>query len=77
MSTKKEFGDFQTPDDLAARTTALVVQLYGIPDLVVEPTAGLAAFLKASVQQWGNGPCYVLRRVRDQRRVCQPSGGLS
>ena len=53
MSAKKEFGDFQTPDDLAAKATALAADIFGTPNLVVEPTAGLGAFLKASVNQWG------------------------
>jgi len=58
MSTKKEFGDFQTPEVLAARAVALVSQLYGDPDLVIEPTAGLGAFLKASVDHWGSKARY-------------------
>jgi len=53
MSIKKEFGDFQTPQGLATRSVALVAQIFGTPDLVVEPTAGLGAFLKASATQWG------------------------
>lgn len=47
MSAQKEFGDFQTPESLATRVIALVAELYGTPDLVIEPTAGLGAFLKA------------------------------
>ena len=53
MSIKKEFGDFQTPDNLAQKVTSLVADIFGTPDLVVEPTAGLGAFLAASVDQWG------------------------
>jgi len=58
MSQKKEFGDFQTPADLAARVVRLVGGLYGIPDYVVEPTAGLGAFLKASSRFWGDSSEY-------------------
>ncbi len=58
MSRKKEFGDFQTPDDLAARATALVAETFGTPDIVVEPTAGIGAFLKAAMQQWGRNCRY-------------------
>ncbi|MGQ4810351.1 hypothetical protein NKDENANG_03809 [Candidatus Entotheonellaceae bacterium PAL068K] len=54
MSAKKEFGDFQTPDDLATKATTLLADIFGTPDVVVEPTAGLGAFLKASVNQWGH-----------------------
>jgi len=53
MSAKKEYGDFQTPEGLARRSVALVAQIFGTPDLVVEPTAGLGAFLKVSALQWG------------------------
>lgn len=58
MSTTKEFGDFQTPVELANRAVALVAHVFGSPDLVVEPTAGLGAFLKASVNRWGQGCRY-------------------
>lgn len=58
MSLKKEFGDFQTPDDLASEVIALVNNIFGRPELVVEPTAGLGSFLKASVSRWGNNCQY-------------------
>ena len=58
MSSKKEFGDFQTPEVLARKVTGLVAGIVGTPDIVVEPTAGLGAFLKASVHQWGSDPRY-------------------
>src|SRR6266498_893542 len=54
MSDKKEFGDFQTPESLATRSVALVAEIFGTPDLVIEPTAGLGAFLKASAMRWGH-----------------------
>lgn len=53
MNAKKEFGDFQTPESLATRAVALVDQIFGTPNLVIEPTAGLGVFLKASYMQWG------------------------
>ncbi len=58
MSDKKEFGDFQTPESLATRSVALVAEIFGTPDLVIEPTAGLGAFLKASATRWGHKPEY-------------------
>ncbi len=58
MSNKKEFGDFQTPESLATRCVALAAELFGTPDLVVEPTARLGAFLKASTMRWGRKPEY-------------------
>jgi len=59
MSSKKEFGDFQTPKSLAFRIVCLVADLFGTPDVVIEPTAGLGAFLKSSVERWGNKPKYI------------------
>ncbi|MDE0145161.1 MAG: hypothetical protein OXL95_04765 [Nitrospira sp.] len=58
MSKQKEFGDFQTPNDLAAQVVALITKMYGSPDLVVEPTAGLGAFLSASHDKWCNACIY-------------------
>ena len=58
MCDKNEFGDFQTPESLATRCVALVAELFGTPDVVIEPTAGLGAFLKASAMRWGHKPEY-------------------
>ncbi len=58
MSKQKEFGDFQTPNDLAEEMVALVAELFGLPDLVVEPTVGLGAFLSTSHGQWGSACGY-------------------
>lgn len=59
MSEQKEFGDFQTPEKLADRVVSLVAELYGTPDVVVEPTAGLGAFLTASARAWGIKTDYI------------------
>jgi hypothetical protein len=58
MSKQKEFGDFQTPHDLATKVTTLVAELFGTPELVIEPTAGLGSFLKAARHQWGQNCRY-------------------
>jgi hypothetical protein len=58
MSTRKEFGDWQTPMGLANRVVTLVTELYGAPACVVEPTCGLGTFLSASVAHWGDGISY-------------------
>jgi len=52
MSTKKEYGDFQTPQRLANRVVSLADALYGTPEIVIEPTAGLGNFLEASADRW-------------------------
>lgn len=54
MSRKKEFGDFQTPYHLASKVVSLVDSIFKKPSLVVEPTAGLGSFLKASINYWGD-----------------------
>ena len=58
MSTKKEFGDFQTPLPLAREIIGLVDSLIGMPARVVEPTAGLGVFLEAAEGKWGRDPAY-------------------
>ena len=58
MSEKKEFGDFQTPINLAERVVALVARIHGKPDVIIEPTAGLGAFLSASYNYWGEKSSY-------------------
>lgn len=59
MSPKKEYGDFQTPDHLAKRVVTIVDKLFGRPQVVIEPTAGLGAFLQASADHWGARSEYV------------------
>ena len=58
MNKQKEFGDFQTPSDLAAQVVALVAEVFGLPDRVVEPTVGLGAFLSAAHGKWGRTCSY-------------------
>jgi len=58
MSTKKEFGDWQTPIGLAERVVTLASELYGVPECVVEPTCGLGTFLSASGAEWGDQVTY-------------------
>ena len=43
-----EFGDFQTPHDLALKITLLLRRLGVMPDYVLEPTCGRGAFLAAA-----------------------------
>ena len=45
---KTEFGDFQTPDELAQRVCGLLVRLGTWPVSIVEPTCGKGSFLRAS-----------------------------
>lgn len=58
MSIKREFGDFQTPLPLARDVIELVQSIIGRPKIVIEPTAGLGAFLEAAAGMWGDGLVY-------------------
>jgi hypothetical protein len=58
MSEKKEFGDFQTPDALAARAVALIAKLFDDPDYVIEPTSGIGGFLGAAASYWKGSANY-------------------
>jgi hypothetical protein len=58
MSLQKEYGDFQTPNSLSKRVVSLVHELFGTPEMVIEPTVGIGGFLKASAECWGKKSCY-------------------
>jgi hypothetical protein len=49
-NAKIEFGDFQTPVELAREVCALLVRQPVEADLVVEPTCGVGAFLVAAAE---------------------------
>jgi len=53
MTKKKvEFGDFQTPLALAQDVARLARKVYPNPTSILEPTCGLGAFIKASLNKW-------------------------
>jgi hypothetical protein len=58
VSTKKEFGDFQTPDSLAMKAVALIAKFFSAPDFVVEPTSGIGGFLGAAASYWKGTASY-------------------
>lgn len=43
-----EFGDFQTPDDLAIKVVQLLQNLGFSPNYILEPTCGRGSFLVAA-----------------------------
>jgi len=45
---KVEYGDFQTPKELADEVCQKLVQLGVVPDVIVEPTCGLGTFLESA-----------------------------
>jgi hypothetical protein len=60
MASKRkiEFGDFQTPLELAKEVIGLVEEIYPAPSFIVEPTCGLGTFIKASMNKWGDSCHY-------------------
>ena len=52
---KRQFGDFQTPIDLARKVVDILKQNHGInPDVIIEPTCGKGAFVRASCEAFEN-----------------------
>jgi tRNA/tmRNA/rRNA uracil-C5-methylase (TrmA/RlmC/RlmD family) len=74
---KIEFGDFQTPPILAQQVCALLKQRGIIPDIVIEPTCGVGAFVVASaeafssakLQGWDINADYVLKTRQALKEV--------
>ena len=60
MTSKRriEFGDFQTPLELAEKVIGLVKEIYPNPSFIIEPTCGLGTFIKASMNKWGDSCHY-------------------
>jgi 16S rRNA A1518/A1519 N6-dimethyltransferase RsmA/KsgA/DIM1 with predicted DNA glycosylase/AP lyase activity len=74
MNFKKAYGDFQTPAAFAERVTALVSEIFGVPDVVVEPTCGAGSFIQAAIRQWGKRVRYVGYEINSEYiRQLQPS----
>jgi tRNA/tmRNA/rRNA uracil-C5-methylase (TrmA/RlmC/RlmD family) len=46
--TKVEYGDFQTPLELAERICDKLVELGVNPNIIIEPTCGIGNFVQAS-----------------------------
>lgn len=58
VNAKIEFGDFQTPVDLAREVCALLARHMVTADLVVEPTCGVGAFLVAAAKVFPKARLY-------------------
>ena len=51
---KWQFGDFQTPFDLAQKVVDVLKRNHNInPDIIIEPTCGKGAFVRASYETFG------------------------
>ena len=55
---KIEFGDFQTPNNLAKQVIALLSHEFSISDIVIEPTCGLGNFIEEAQNKWKNNFTY-------------------
>jgi hypothetical protein len=64
--SQKEFGDFQTPLDLAHRVVSLLRDSSLHFGTIVEPTCGVGAFLQASAYAWGDSATYWGFDINDQ-----------
>ncbi len=58
MSSKKEYGDFQTPLSLARQVAALVERGEKSIATIIEPTCGVGAFLQAAAERFGRSANY-------------------
>lgn len=54
-----EFGDFQTPDELATQITALLQQLGINPTSVIEPTCGKGSLLISAIKTYPRAEKYI------------------
>jgi hypothetical protein len=52
LSARTDFGDFQTPDVLAERICAILVEHGITPHTLIEPTFGTGAFLRAGLKHF-------------------------
>ncbi|GAK55019.1 modification methylase NspV [Candidatus Vecturithrix granuli] len=53
------YGDFQTPEQLARRVTALLKDLDLHPTVIIEPTCGIGNFVHAALNTFGKHPRYI------------------
>lgn len=53
MTKKCEFGDFQTPENLARLVVKTLKSRHKVnPDLIIEPTCGTGAFIRSSLEEF-------------------------
>jgi len=61
-----EFGDFQTPNNLAKQVIELISNEFSIPDIVIEPTCGQGNFIEEAYNRWSNQSNYFGFEVNDE-----------
>jgi methylase of polypeptide subunit release factors len=55
---KIEYGDFQTPEDLAALISAFIKKSFQHPSVIIEPTCGTGRFIKAALSVFNGDARY-------------------
>lgn len=56
---KWQFGDFQTPDELAQKAIATLQRDRQLqPDVIIEPTCGKGAFIRAALDRFPNAKIF-------------------
>lgn len=63
---KWEFGDFQTPPELAREAVSVLVRRGLRPATVIEPSCGEGAFLLAALEAFPEAACYVGSDINEQ-----------
>jgi methylase of polypeptide subunit release factors len=63
---KWEFGDFQTPPDLAREAVSVLARRGLRPATVIEPSCGEGAFLLAALEAFPEAACYVGSDINEQ-----------
>jgi len=77
---KWQYGDFQTPIELARKVVTVLKQNHGIePDVVIEPTCGRGTFLLAAYEEFTNADIlgFEIKNeyVAEANALCQRIGG--
>jgi hypothetical protein len=58
QKNKIEFGDFQTPAELANEISYFIQAIFPDPDVIIEPTCGLGSFVESCTSLWGENSTY-------------------
>jgi len=77
---KWQYGDFQTPIELARKVVTVLKQNHGIePDVIIEPTCGRGTFLLAAYEEFTNADIlgFEIKNeyVAEANALCQRIGG--
>ena len=66
IKSKTEYGDFQTPQDLAIQITSFIKEVFPNPSVIIEPTCGLGNFIKSALLIFHNADKYYAFDVNNE-----------